>query len=510
MFRGTGIKITAILIWALLGSYVNIFAQDADSVKISSVPPVSAVRPDSTAVTGIAEIVGDTLLNSSVVLHKTDTLVSPAPEKELTRKEKREARKAAKAGVQGPPPELPQSFRVVSGHKAEPPKRDSLVTGSLSPDMATDSLGSVTPAALDSILLSRGIRPDSVLLAHGIRQDSTVSDSVRYEIFRGVYETMRDSIVVVTNTQDGDSLTLFTGTVIPDSLLSRREFRIAQRERNRADSTLYLHNPYFKDTLSFNKFKLISMVVPGFGQFYNRDYWKIPVIYGVAGTATYFGFQQHKQYKHYKKIYDYRVSGGFPREAIDPIQNNMIIHNTARQLLFGAAIGTYIYMVGDAVVRYPSENTRVQTATWLSVICPGAGQVYNKSYWRVPLVVGGFTTFLYIVDWNNRIYQRFKRAFELEADGDPTTLSEFEGTSYADVGRLKTFKDNNRRARDLSIILAGVWYLFNIMDAHVDAHLKVFDVSDDLAWRLEPMVDNFYTHATGNVSVVGLSLSYTF
>ncbi len=507
MFRGIGIKIAAVLFWALSGSCSTIFAQEADSVKAGSMLHESVFKQDSMAVAGISVIAGDTLPNSFGALHKADTLITAFPERELTRREKKEARKSAKAGVQGPAPALPQSFKVVSGHKVETVKPDSLIVDSLSTGIHEDSMRFVAGEALDSILLSHGIRPDSLLLAHGIRKDSTVSDSVRYEIFRGVYETMRDSTLTVINTQGGDSLALFTGTVIPDSLLSRREFRAAQRERNRADSTLYLHNPYFKDTLSFNKFKLISMVVPGFGQFYNRDYWKIPVIYGVAGTATYFGFQQHKKYKHYKEIYDYRVAGGFPRDMIDPIQNNMIIHNTARQLLFGAAIGTYIYMVGDAVVRYPSENTRVQTATWLSVICPGAGQVYNKSYWRVPLAVGGLTTFLYVVDWNNRIYQRWKTAFELEADGDPNTISEVPGT---DVNTLKTYKDNARRARDLSIILTGVWYLFNIMDAHVDAHLKVFDVSDNLAWKLEPMVDNFYTHATGNVSLVGLSLSYTF
>lgn len=506
MLQGIGRTILAVLIWAFICS--DCYAQEADTVKTGSTPPVTIDKQDSTALDLMSRVISDTLSVPAPPNSGKDSLANTGSTAKLTRKEQREMRKAAKNQVTDPVAARQQSFRVASGKKLESGLPESLSYGSSG--ISRDSLPVADAFYLDSLLLARGVDTDSLLMAHGISRDSSVSDSIRYRIFSDTYETLRDSTVMVTLVENGDTLNLLKATVVPDSLLNRRDRRAMQKELDRQDSTLYTHNPYFRDTLSFNKYKLLSMVVPGFGQFYNRDYWKIPVIYGVAGVATYFGIQHNKQYKHYKEIYDYRVSGDFPRSMIDPIQNNMIIHNTARQLLFGAAIGTYIYMVGDGIVNYPSENTRVQTATWLSVICPGAGQVYNKSYWRVPWVAGGFTAFLYVVDWNNRIYQRFKRAFELESDGDPNTKSEFDGTYYGNASVLQTYKDNARRSRDLSLILTGVWYLFNIMDAHVDAHLKVFDVSDSLAWRLEPMIDNFYTHATGNVNVVGFSLSYTF
>ena len=70
-----------------------------------------------------------------------------------------------------------------------------------------------------------------------------------------------------------------------------------------------------------------------------------------------------------------------------------------------------------------NEVSNVKKATTLACICPGAGQIYNKSYWKVPFVVGGFATLIYCIDWNNRGYQRFKKAYSLRADYDNGTPS---------------------------------------------------------------------------------------
>ena len=168
-----------------------------------------------------------------------------------------------------------------------------------------------------------------------------------------------------------------------------------------------------------------------------------------------------------------------------------------------------------------------------AAICPAAGQVYNKSYWKVPIVLGGFASMIYIIDWNTRGYQRFKKAYRLRYDydqkvaahnqwkedvkNDPdlpepenpaSSTDEFKGRYSADF--LKNLKNNYRRNRDLSIIATAGLYILQIVDAHVDAHLKDFDVSDDLSMRIEPAVDYAFIAGTGVRPVVGFNFSINF
>lgn len=87
----------------------------------------------------------------------------------------------------------------------------------------------------------------------------------------------------------------------------------------------------------------------------------------------------------------------------------MIRSNTRRQIYLGLTVASYIYFLGDAAVNYRYDASPVKKATTLATIFPGAGQVYNKSYWKLPFVVGGLATTIYTIDWNNRGYQRFKK-----------------------------------------------------------------------------------------------------
>ena len=99
---------------------------------------------------------------------------------------------------------------------------------------------------------------------------------------------------------------------------------------------------------------------------------------------------------------------------------------------------------------------------------------------------------------------RYRKAYNQVVNGEP---DEFEGRYSADY--LKNMKDNFRRNRDLCIILTGALYLLNIVDAHVDAHLKDYDISDDLSVRLEPTVFQNYT-MTRSTYGVGMSLKVAF
>ena len=123
---------------------------------------------------------------------------------------------------------------------------------------------------------------------------------------------------------------------------------------------------------------------------------------------------------------------------------------------------------------------------------------------------------IYCIDWNNRGFQRFKRAYNLLADYEehpenypngPT--DEFRGRYSADF--IKNLRDNYRRNRDLCIILSGALYVLQIIDAHVDAHLKDYDISDDLSMNLEPLVNYTYVPTQqGNRPVFGFNLSLNF
>ena len=142
--------------------------------------------------------------------------------------------------------------------------------------------------------------------------------------------------------------------------------------------------------------------------------------------------------------------------------------------------------------------------------------IYNKSYWKVPIVIGGMASMVYVIDWNNRGFQRFKKAYALRADFDANPGNYPDGVSHDEFkGRysatyLKNLRDAYRRNRDLSIILTAAVYAFQAIDAHVDAHLKDFDVSDDLTVDLQPMFDYQYSHVNGTYPVFGFNLNITF
>jgi hypothetical protein len=132
-------------------------------------------------------------------------------------------------------------------------------------------------------------------------------------------------------------------------------------------------------------------------------------------------------------------------------------------------------------LAYKPEHSPTK-ASIMSAILPGAGQVYNKKYWKVPIIyaVGGYLG--YAVWYNNKEYHRFREDYKAATDNDPNTVDEFNGVVPAE--QLQYVKDQYRRQRDLSFMALSVWYVLNIVDASVDANLYDFDVSDDLSLKL--------------------------
>lgn len=319
---------------------------------------------------------------------------------------------------------------------------------------------------------------------------------------------------------DGGADTLIPKIVPPDTLSRREKRRLA-----RLDSTAYRHSAIFRDSMRLSPKVAISVVVPGFSQLYNEQYWKIPVLYGsvAAGVGVYAW--QTKLYKPYRQQYDrfigYRntveAQGGenFERykATMSDLQAGMIRHNTYRQLALGFAAAAYMYFLVDGTLNHYGTETDVKKATTLSLVFPGAGQLYNKNYWKMPIVVGGFSILAYTVQWNNKGYQRYSTAYKYRTDPDDETVDEFADTGITDQDLLIQ-RRSFRRNRDLCMIFLGLFYIMQVMDAHATAHMNAYDVSDDLSrlnLSVEPSVERLYTHRTGGgVNTYGFSLIMRF
>ncbi len=305
-----------------------------------------------------------------------------------------------------------------------------------------------------------------------------------------------------------------------DSLarIARRKSRAEELGRLDQYGNIIPREPLFSDSSSLSKVCLTAAVLPGYGQIYNKQYWKLPILYGTLGASIGLAIDQGGKYRPLKRQFDEMKLEGLSRtEEMNLLQRKMIRHNTKRQIFMLTAAASYIYFLGDAALNYSTNDvSNVKKATTLSLICPGAGQIYNKSYWRAPIVVGGLASMIYVVDWNNRGFKRFKTAYSLRADFDqnpdkyPDGVSKDEFRGRYSASYLKNLRDSYRRNRDLSLLLTAGVYVFQAVDAHVDAHLKDFDISDDLTVDLHPMFDYQYTQVGGSTPIFGFNLNLTF
>jgi len=161
----------------------------------------------------------------------------------------------------------------------------------------------------------------------------------------------------------------------------------------------------------------------------------------------------------------------------------------------------------QSMANVPSFKPDPKRAVIYSAICPGLGQIYNKKYWKLPIVYGGFVGFIYAITWNNKTYQDYNEAYlDLHFDkennlGNPNKWHK-SWQSFVPAGKdpnneinsaafesgLRSQTNYFRRYRDLSIILSVVWYFLCMADSYVDAQLFDFDITPDLSMRLEPVV----------------------
>ncbi len=136
-------------------------------------------------------------------------------------------------------------------------------------------------------------------------------------------------------------------------------------------------------------------------------------------------------------------------------------------------------------------------ASLLAAVLPGAGQIYNKKYWKLPIVYGGFVTLGYVANVYDKQYKEFRgELFQLLQDSD------FQPPSGANEEQLRSAINSTRRDRDFYLILMGVFYMMQILDAHIDAHLKEFDLNPDLKVTIDPMFEQpVYARYNAGVSI---------
>jgi len=171
--------------------------------------------------------------------------------------------------------------------------------------------------------------------------------------------------------------------------------------------------------------------------------------------------------------------------------------------------------VDSIKIEKPVAVHSPRRATIYSAVLPGLGQIYNRKYWKVPIVYGGFVTLGYFINFNNELYTKYKQAYSDIIDTDPNTNSFkklnvnpifFEADKISQLTeRLRIAKDGSRRNRDLVVIGTAVFYALNIIDASVDAHFFNFDISDDLTinWVPGPIM-------CMDQKLIGLHCRFTF
>lgn len=332
------------------------------------------------------------------------------------------------------------------------------------------------------------VKPDSALLAAAG--------------FDSLPQSLRETPDSVVAQRFSDSLLV---EFVRDSVLWRAPFRIGGLAYPEADSTLQsaterrlsaadsalLFKKRFRitqDTIGAGKHTILSLVAPGFGQVYNRQAWKLPILYGGVGGFLTGGILFGQKHKTYKAEYQRTVDLRLPPEMQKRARARMRSAGSGSTLMYAMAGATYLYFVSDAVFNYRGPVDPVRKATTLAAVFPGMGFVYTKTYWRIPIYYGGFIALATVIDYNNRNYQRYKTAYDALTDGNPSTVDEFNGRYSPEL--LSRVRSAYRRDRDLAIIGMAAAYLLSVVDTYVIASLKNWDVDEDLSVRVEPtMID---------------------
>ncbi len=179
-----------------------------------------------------------------------------------------------------------------------------------------------------------------------------------------------------------------------------------------------------------------------------------------------------------------------------------------------------------AIINGPGQEPRFRfnpdptRAVWMSALFPGLGQLYNRRYWKLPIVVGAFMGLGYATSWNNTMLRDYTTAYSDIMDNDPTTESYKDffapGVNVDDIDKtyltnlLRSRKNFYRRNRDLCIICMIGVYLVAMVDAYVDAQLAHFDISPGLSVDVAPAIMPSESRSFNSLPAVGVQWAFNF
>ncbi len=154
----------------------------------------------------------------------------------------------------------------------------------------------------------------------------------------------------------------------------------------------------------------------------------------------------------------------------------------------------------------PKREHSPHRASIYSAVLPGLGQAYNRKYWKIPVIYAGFGAIYYVTSENNREYRKFLEAYRYVVNQDTVPISNDYVGRYNEQ-QLLSGKNHYSRNLEIGYIVAGLFYILNIIDASVDAHLFYYDVGENLSMRLEPAMLN---NPLAAMPVSGISLTLRF
>lgn len=231
-----------------------------------------------------------------------------------------------------------------------------------------------------------------------------------------------------------------------------------------------------------------STVFIGAEQIHNRDYWKLPIVYGGIGGGIGGAFYFRGRY-HETGDAQYRTYG-------------ILCLAGAGLTWWGSLMdGTANYKRGDPA-QHPGR------ATIYSILLPGLGQAYNGEYWKIPIYWGGLALAGHFLWTNNVNYLRFKDLHNLITSDDPPS-----DLPAITADNAVYYRNLYRRYRDYSILALAAVYLIQVIDANVFAYLQDFELNDSITMGLSPTVitpDTRYALNPAQSPAVGLRLGLTF
>jgi hypothetical protein len=241
---------------------------------------------------------------------------------------------------------------------------------------------------------------------------------------------------------------------------------------------------------------LRSAAIPGWGQVYNKKYWKAPLALGAVGTGIYFSSRFAPDNRTYKEALILRLDGDSTTiDQFDGVMSTeqLIVKRRLAKTRLNAALFSTLFAYAmnitdayaDASIRFSKNDHHPEKAGFYSALLPGAGQLYNRKYWKIPIVYGALGVSIYFVKFNSDSTRFYADAHTLLSHGEPipSRLAHYTDQDLID------FRDFYKNQLDISYIAVSAVYVLNIIDAIVDAHLFDFDISDDLSLSVWPSLD---------------------